>query len=65
MCNDISIHSLLIYDKRKYLGEMFGTSAVCDVSNYVNVVRYIVHQQAISVCGEVYCLPAGRHSATE
>ena len=44
---------------------MFGTSAVCNVSIHVNVVRYIVYQQAVNVCGEVYCVPAGRHSASE
>ena len=65
MCNDVSIRSVVIYDKSKYSGEMFGASAVCDVCIYVNVVRYIVHWQAINVCGQVYCVPAGRHSGTE
>ena len=32
MSNDVSIHSVVTYDNSKYLGEMFGTSAVCDVS---------------------------------
>ena len=31
MCNDVSIGSLVIYDKSKYSGEMFGALAVCDV----------------------------------
>ena len=46
-------------------GEMFGASAVSDVSMYVYVVRYIVHQQAVNVCGQVYCPSAGRHSGSE
>ena len=65
MHNDVSLCSVLIYDKTKYLGEMFGASAVSHVSIYVYVVRYIVHRQAINVCGQVYCLLAGRHSGSE
>ena len=65
MRNYVSVGSVVIYDKSKYSGEMFGASAVCDVCIYVNVVRYIVHQQAVNVCGQVYCVPAGCHSGSE
>ena len=65
MRNDVSVGSVVIYDKSKYSGEMFGTLAVCDMCSYVNVVRYIVYRQAVNVCGQVYCVPADCHSGSE
>ena len=61
MRNDVSVGSVVIHDKSKYSGEMFGASAVCDVCIYVNVVRYIVYWQAINVC-ESGILCTGRPS---
>ena len=60
---DVSVCNVIIYNNTKYSVEIFGASEVSDVS--MNVVRCIVHQQAvIELVNSISIMaPASRHAS--